>query len=173
MDIYLNIERKWNNEWQLVRDYNAVPHGRGYRIYDLLTGMIGYDEVISFCKPRGVPKDASAPYKSQVHDHGGYYHTHSYITLDEFEMFHWDKMVYEGDFADTYKRMANWLYDIVIPMMRFESSTRCRTDVRLLFYFSEAYRNWTDGFEPKSSYFLKKTKKLRIPILDGPRADCG
>ncbi len=154
MDIFLYIERKCNrlNKWELVYANSQLPHGRSQYSIDLLTGIFKYG-MISFCPPRGIPEDASMEYKKAT---GEGYHSHSYITLDEFESFDWDtKPSFDENFFRTYKHLAGSLYNIILPIMRFAKDEKY-DDVRLLFFFNEDYRLWDYFYDEPNEFFLKE-----------------
>lgn len=75
----------------------------GYGVAGISTGS-GFDVI---AEPRGVPEDASDGWKEMVEDWGRDMHSHSYLTIEDFDNFDWNQftMKYGVISLNHYKKL--------------------------------------------------------------------
>jgi len=90
--------------------------GRNYRLFGMLAGVrngVGVagadmgDPVVPIAEPRGVPKDASGGFLTEVRGWGGDGHSHSWLTLEELRAYDWTQTVTERGWVD-HKAFQDW-----------------------------------------------------------------
>lgn len=85
------LHKEWNNPFDVGRNYDLfailanVRNGYGFAGVD--TGD-GFNIIHA---PKGVPEDATEPYRYQVNRWGADGHSHSWLTLAELEAFDWEQ----------------------------------------------------------------------------------
>lgn len=121
-DIHIIAEVKEGNTWvpnslKIFKNSYYDPHGKfdwqhdelivnptGRRHYDWFSilanvrngygfaGVITGQEFAVIAKPRGVPLDASADWQDQVQQWEGDMHSHSWLTIEDFDAFDWNQV---------------------------------------------------------------------------------
>lgn len=82
-DIHCYIEYKpaGSDDWS---DFGGrINPGRNYDLFAKLAGIRNYDEIEPVAKPRGYPKDAAYEAEKKYVSNPDW-HTHSWLTADEF-----------------------------------------------------------------------------------------
>ena len=89
-DIHTFCERLTHPDGrELIPDLHPFEDGRSYALFGWLAGVRNYSAVTPLSKPRGLPPDTVAP-REMFED---YYHSASYVTLDELLRFDYSQMM--------------------------------------------------------------------------------
>jgi hypothetical protein len=100
-NIWYRPEDKNDYEWNTPRT-KAPYDGRNYKLFSFLAdvrngrGFAGTDtgdRIEPIADERGVPGNASMEWKADCWDGEGFYHSHSYFTLEELENADWEQIV--------------------------------------------------------------------------------
>ena len=97
---------KWvyDDYWDVSYD-DRFYKGRNYYLFSVLADVRNDGSMDPISQPRGIPEDASYPYKMLLKTWEGDYHSASYFTLEELLKVDWDKYDYIDGFSETIEKM--------------------------------------------------------------------
>lgn len=114
-DIHIRCEVKRNNKWELntkeifpnpyyklslnddfewtENEFTDTPDGsRNYDWFSILADVRNGNMFSVISEPRGIPNDASDDWKEEVERKRLDMHSHSYLTIEDFDNFNWNKL---------------------------------------------------------------------------------
>ena len=138
-DIHLFAEIKINGNWiadleRTAEMYDYDGSNRVYAAFAILAGVRNDLNIIPIAEPKGIPADASESYKIVCEDWGKDGHSHSYLTLKEFNNYNY--CFAEGALTtEQMKRLANAKNHIDNNIFSNFDACREEDEVRIVFFF--------------------------------------
>lgn len=193
-DIHIIAEVKVSGKWQPNKEsifpnpqpehswekeqYSTEPESnRNYDWFAVLADVRNGRGFAVISEPRGVADDASPEWKKQVEDWDCDMHSHSYLTIEDFDNFDWNQLsIKQGVITlDQYKALRgtnqspdDWCEGIsgrsIITVTEDEADSMLDTDsipadkrVHVIYQWSVMYRDW---FEHKIKNVVEPLREL-------------